>query len=108
MSGILFLPFGATSVLPFPTIFKGHRQLRVAVINPKTQVAENQVLFPLVSQWLTFYDKFRKKEEHPWTESSLRHQLTSEQATGSSIIGTRLLTSMGPFFNPGRCRGWGG
>jgi hypothetical protein len=75
MSGIVFSPFGATSVLPFPTIFQGHRQLRFAVINPKTQVAEKQGLFPLVFQRLTFYHKKRKKEEHPCSESSLRHHL---------------------------------
>jgi hypothetical protein len=74
MSGIVFSPFGTTFFLPFPTIFQGHRKQRFAEINPKTQVAEKQVLFPLVFQRLKSYDKNRKKEEYPWTESSLRHQ----------------------------------
>src|ERR1039457_7235649 len=76
LGGIVFSPFGAISFLPFPTTFQGHWQLRFVEINRKTQVAEKQVLFPLVLQRLTFYDKIRKKEEHPWTESSLRHQLS--------------------------------
>jgi len=61
MSGIVFSPFGATSFLPFPTTFKGHRQLRFARINRKTQGAEKQVLFPLVFQRLTLYHKILKK-----------------------------------------------
>jgi len=82
MSGIVFPPFGATSFLPFPTTFQGHRQLRFAEINRKTQVAEKQALFPLVFQRLTFYHKILKKEEYPWTESSLRHQTIHQTLAG--------------------------
>ena len=73
MSVIVLSPFGASSFLPFPTIFQGHRHLGFAVINPKTQVAEKQVLFPLVFQRLTFYHKKLKKEERPCSESPLPH-----------------------------------
>jgi hypothetical protein len=73
-----------TSILPFPTILQGHRQLRFVDINPKTQVTEKQVLFPVVFQRVTFYHKSLKKEEHLRSESPLPHH-------PSSFLATRIL-----------------
>gem|GEM_PF-1538078 len=77
----MFSPFGAISVLPFPTIFQGHWKLRFVEINRKTQGAEKQVLFPLVSQRLTFEDKNGEKRS---THGR------------SPLFGTRLLDAVNP------------
>ena len=56
------------------------KKFQIPFINPKIQVAENQVLFPLVSQRLTFYHKKWKKEDHPCSESLPLRQFSQPQA----------------------------
>jgi hypothetical protein len=73
-SGVVFSSFGATSFLPFPTIFQRHRKVKFSIPIGKIQNPGKQVLLPLVFQRVKFYHKNWKKEEHLRTESSLRHQ----------------------------------
>ena len=67
------MPSGATSFLPFPTIFQRHRKVKFSSAIGKIQNPEKRALLPLVFQRVKFYHKYWKKEEHLRTESSLRH-----------------------------------
>lgn len=74
-SGVVFSSSGATSFLPFPTIFQRRRKIKFSSAIGKIQNPEKQVLLPLVFQRVKFYHNYWKKEEQPCPVSPLPHHL---------------------------------
>jgi hypothetical protein len=82
-SGVVFSSFGATSFLPFPTIFRRRRKAKFSIPIGKIQNPEKQALLPLVFQRVKFHHKNWKKEEQPCPESPLPHHLSRKVISNS-------------------------
>ena len=79
-------PSGATSFLPFPTIFQRHRKVKFSIAIGKIKNPEKQTLLPLVFQRVKFYHNYWKKEEQPCRVSPLPHHLCESSGFVSEVV----------------------